>query len=176
MTHTTIFHSTCFACGASNDEGLQLKFQHTPDGSTCSVSVSPRYQSYEGHLHGGIVTTLLDAAMIHTVMGEGAKDPLTCRLEVRFLRPVPPGELLTVIAQRAGSIGRVRLARAEILYSGVCCARARGAFTLHDMNSGGIRSAHPSPSEVPESIEGAIHGGSSGTSTGMHGQNIEGGE
>lgn len=94
------------------------------------MSISPRFQSYEGVVHGGIVATLLDAAMIHTLQGSCGKDPLTCRLEIRFLRAVPPGELLILNARRAGHRGRVLLADAELLCSDVCYARARGAFTL----------------------------------------------
>jgi uncharacterized protein (TIGR00369 family) len=130
MAKTKSFHSTCFACGPSNGHGLQLKFNKGPNGSTSTVSIPPRFESYEGVVHGGVVATLLDAAMIHALQGHYGKDPLTCRLEIRFLRPVPPGELLTLNARRAGSRGRVLLADAELLCSGVCCARARGAFTL----------------------------------------------
>ena len=130
MAKTSTFHSTCFACGPSNGHGLQLKFKRVPNGSTCTVSISPRFQSYEGVVHGGIVATLLDAAMIHTLQGSCGKDPLTCRLEIRFLRAVPPGELLILNARRAGHRGRVLLADAELLCSDVCYARARGAFTL----------------------------------------------
>jgi uncharacterized protein (TIGR00369 family) len=130
MAKNRTFHPMCFACGPSNGHGLQLKFKRGPNRSTCTVSISPRFQSYEGVVHGGIVATLLDAAMIHTLQGHGGKDPLTCRLEIRFLRAVPPGELLTVNARRAGNRGRVLLADAELLCSDVCYARARGAFTL----------------------------------------------
>jgi uncharacterized protein (TIGR00369 family) len=130
MAKTRTFHSTCFACGPSNGHGLKLKFKRVPNGSTCTVSISPRFRSYEGVVHGGIVATLLDAAMIHTLQAQCGKDPLTCRLEIRFLRAVPPGVLLTLNAQQAGNRGRVLLADAELLCSDVCYARARGAFTL----------------------------------------------
>ena len=130
MVRNREFHSKCFACGPWNWHGLQLKFKRGPNGSTCSVSISPRFQSYEGVVHGGIVATLLDAAMIHALQGHSGRDPFTCRLEIRFLRAVPPGELLTLNARRAGNRGRVLLADAELLYSDVCYARARGAFTL----------------------------------------------
>jgi uncharacterized protein (TIGR00369 family) len=130
MAKSTTFHSTCFACGSSNEHGLQLRFKRIPNGSTCTVSISSRFQSYEGVVHGGIVATLLDAAMVHSLQGHYEQDPLTCRLEIRYLHPVLSGELVTVNARRAGNRGRVLLADAELLSSDVCCARARGAFTL----------------------------------------------
>jgi acyl-coenzyme A thioesterase PaaI-like protein len=130
MAKNRAFHSMCFACGPSNGHGLQLKLKRGPNGSTCTVSISPRFQSYEGVVDGGIVATLLDAAMIHTLQGHCGKDPLTCRLEIRFLRAVPPCEPLTLNTRRTGNGGRVLLADADLLCSGICYARARGAFTL----------------------------------------------
>jgi uncharacterized protein (TIGR00369 family) len=124
------FHAICFACGASNERGLQLKFKRGSGGSTCTVALSPEYQSYEGVLHGGIIATLLDAAMIHALQGRTRGDPLTGRLEIRYLRPVPCGATLTVSAKRAGSRGRVFFADADLSSAGVCFARARGAFSL----------------------------------------------
>jgi hypothetical protein len=45
-------------------------------------------------------------------------------------RAVPLGEIITVNARRAGKRGRMILADAELLCSGICYARAHGAFTL----------------------------------------------
>lgn len=131
MAKDRVFHPRCFACGPSNGHGLQLKFKGGPNGRTCTISISRRFQSYEGVVHGGIVATLLDAAMIHALQGHAGGNPVTCRLEIRFLRAVPPGEPLTLNARPTGKKGRVLLAEAELLCSDVCHARARGAFTLH---------------------------------------------
>jgi len=126
------FHSTCFACGAGNKHGLHLEFKDDPKGCSCDVSIPPRFQGYEGVVHGGIVATMLDAAMVHSLRGQDGDAPVTCRLEVRYLRAVPPGKNITVNARRKGKRGRIVLADAELVYSGVCCARARGAFTFSE--------------------------------------------
>jgi uncharacterized protein (TIGR00369 family) len=124
------FHSTCFACGTENKHGLHLEFKDEPNGCSCGVSIPPHFQSYEGVVHGGIVATMLDAAMVHSLRGQCGEAPVTCRLEVRYLRAVPPGENITVKAYRKGKRGRIALADAELLCSGICYARARGAFTI----------------------------------------------
>ena len=124
------FHSACFACGKCNIQGLNMKFDNGQDGSTCYVSIPKKFQSYEGVVHGGIVATMLDAAMVHTLQQKSGGNPLTCRLEVRYLRAVPSGEILTVNARAIGKRGRVMLANAEIMCSNQCYARAHGAFTL----------------------------------------------
>jgi len=125
-----VFHSTCFACGRANSRGLNMKFESLENGSTCHVSIPKKFQSYDGVVHGGIVATMLDAAMVHTLQEKCGGNPLTCRLEVRYLRAVPPDEILTVNARATGKRGRVILADAELMCSDQCYARARGAFTL----------------------------------------------
>ena len=125
------FHATCFACGPSNDQGLRLAFTAEQSGSTCTVAVPRRFQGYAGIVHGGIVATLVDAAMVHTLWMASGKDPVTCRLEIHFLQPLPAAELLTVRAHQTGKKGKVMLAAAEVLCSGVCYARARGAFVFN---------------------------------------------
>jgi uncharacterized protein (TIGR00369 family) len=130
MKNNKGFHSTCFACGSGNKHGLQLKFKDSPNGSTCAISIPSHFQSYEGVVHGGIIATMLDAAMVHSLQGKCGINPLTCRLEVRYLRSVTPGERLTINARRKGKRGKVELVEAEILCSGICHARARGAFTI----------------------------------------------
>jgi uncharacterized protein (TIGR00369 family) len=85
----------CFGCGKANPIGLKMEFSES-DGKYISVFVpGPEHQSYEGTLHGGIVSTLLDEVMgrYHCVRGLKA---VTARLEMRFRRPTPVGQRLTV--------------------------------------------------------------------------------
>jgi len=124
------FHMACFACGKGNNQGLSMKFESGQNGSTCHVAIPKKFQSYDGVVHGGIVATMLDAAMVHTLQEKCGGNPLTCRLEVRYLRAVPPGEILSVHARATGKRGRVILAEAEIVCENQCYARAHGAFTL----------------------------------------------
>ncbi len=127
-----VFHETCFACGSQNIHGLQMDFTDAPQGCTCDVAIPVHFHGYNGVVHGGIVATMLDAAMVHTLRRQREAAPVTCRLEVRYLRAVPPGATLTVTARAKGKRGRILLADAELLYDGVCYARAHGAFTASE--------------------------------------------
>jgi acyl-coenzyme A thioesterase PaaI-like protein len=51
----------CFVCGIENPIGLHLAF-YTDDERRCIAHFWPRaeHQGYPGHLHGGIISTLLD--------------------------------------------------------------------------------------------------------------------
>lgn len=54
-------------------------------------------EGFQGIIHGGIVSTVLDEAMSKAVAA-AAKPAFTCHLEVRLRRPVAPGEPLVVRA------------------------------------------------------------------------------
>lgn len=127
---TSVFHESCFACSSTNAQGLRLEFRNGRDDSTCTASVGSQFQSYKGIVHGGIIATLLDAAMVQSLHKFHGRDPLTCRLEVRFLHPVPSNSRVTVQARRIGNRGKIVLADAKLLCGGACYARARGAFTF----------------------------------------------
>jgi hypothetical protein len=59
----------CFACGSRNPQGLHLCFETGPDGCVAAPwQPSPIFQGYEGIIHGGIISTVLDEAMAKAVI------------------------------------------------------------------------------------------------------------
>lgn len=82
-------HEHCFACGPKQTiHSLQLQFEQTSEFEVQGhFWVDLEYQSYDGILHGGIVSTLLDAAMTNCLLKQGIK-ALTAELQIRFLSPV----------------------------------------------------------------------------------------
>lgn len=54
----------CFVCGIENPIGLKLKF-YTDDEGRCVARFRPKpeHQGYPGHLHGGLISTLLGLGM-----------------------------------------------------------------------------------------------------------------
>src|SRR5579884_3765767 len=88
----------CFACGPGNPYGLQLHF-HREDGVTWAEFVPARWhEGWQGVVHGGIVTTLLDEAMAYTLFFDGYQ-ALTARLQVRFRSAVRRDDHLRVEAR-----------------------------------------------------------------------------
>jgi len=65
-------HRDCFACGIGNPLGLKLHFDVDDDG-TAAADWSPTavYSSYPDRVHGGIIATLLDSAMVHALFATG---------------------------------------------------------------------------------------------------------
>src|SRR5437588_12961878 len=102
------FDGHCFGCGPLNPDGLQLKFEPGPDGSVALYTVPPRFQSWAGMAHGGIVSLMLDEAVGWAAWH--ARHPgVTGRLQVLLRRPLKRGERVRVL-------GRVERVRRTLVY------------------------------------------------------------
>ena len=116
----------CFVCGPDNPAGLRLRF--VQDGARVRAEFVPREEhvGWEGIVHGGILAAVLDDAMGNVFYLQGYQ-ALTARMEVRFRRPVRPGEHLEVRAWVAAEDTRTVTTRAELVRNGevVCSAEAR---------------------------------------------------
>ena len=56
-------YGMCFACGEENPVGLHLHFFWIPNGVMAFFTPKPEHQSYNGRMHGGLITVLLDEIM-----------------------------------------------------------------------------------------------------------------
>jgi acyl-coenzyme A thioesterase PaaI-like protein len=83
----------CVVCGAHNPKGLHLAFQEGPDGVDAVWVPTMEWESFQGTVHGGIITTVLDEAMSKAVIARNW-EALTVDLRVRFRGRVLPGERL----------------------------------------------------------------------------------
>jgi uncharacterized protein (TIGR00369 family) len=124
----------CFGCGPANEQGLQLQFVLSPNGKSfvCNFELGSSFVGPPGHVHGGIIATILDEAMGKANKLKN-KVALTRRMEIEYLRPVPLGRPL--VAE-----GRVNRVRGRALYNsaeirsakGDVLARSRGKFMAID--------------------------------------------
>ena len=119
----------CFLCGIENPIGLKLKF-YTDDEGRCVARFQPRpeHQGYPGQLHGGIVSALLDETM-GRVYGQQDKWAMTGRLEIKFRKPVPLDQELTIVGEPTRDRSRAYEARGEIqLPDGTTLAEGSGMY------------------------------------------------
>lgn len=125
----------CFACGKDNADGMKLKFylDHAARHAICKFKLSRKYTGPPGHAHGGIIATILDEAMgkvnrFRNVLA------LTSSMEIRYLKPVPLGKLLTVTGYEQNVEGRKHTNVAEISNdAGEVLARSTGTFIAIDV-------------------------------------------
>lgn len=129
--------SHCFGCGPANPQGLHLVF--TTDTSnpeapvaTAHIQLDRLHEGPPGHIHGGIVATLLDEAMskLNRPLNVLA---MTRHMEVDYLRPVPLYQSLVLVSCHLSRQGRKLFHQAEIQHpDGTVLARAKGLFIVVD--------------------------------------------
>jgi acyl-coenzyme A thioesterase PaaI-like protein len=118
----------CYGCGVKNPEGLKVEFE--VDGSEVRGVFNPRWvhQGFPGVAHGGIGAAVMDEAMGWAMYAAGAW-AMTARLEVRYRRPLPLDETISVGARVVRDRGKRLEATAELRdSSGALLAQAKGLF------------------------------------------------
>jgi uncharacterized protein (TIGR00369 family) len=123
-------YGNCFVCGAKNPGGLRLSFDIDKEKQTLQTTFIPRpvYQGYDGIVHGGIISTLLDEAMAK-LSYELGYDAVTASLEVRFKKPAPILEPLKIFGEITEVNQRLVRAKAKIT-KGDGTVLATGTSTL----------------------------------------------
>jgi uncharacterized protein (TIGR00369 family) len=103
----------CFACGKDNPIGLKLAFIENEDSYSTTFTAGAQHQGYDGIMHGGLVSTLLDEVMARYIYAKGF-NAVTARLEVRFRQPTPIGELLTATARVVSQRGNLYEVKGQV--------------------------------------------------------------
>ncbi len=121
-------YSHCFVCGDKNDIGLKLDFYEKDGKARAEFTPDRNFEGYKDILHGGILSTLLDEAMIKSIL---AKEILTVtfQIEVKFKKPAIIGEKLIIEGETTGERGRLILTEGKVFKEdGTVIAEARGKF------------------------------------------------
>ena len=120
-------HAACMVCG----EGAPifgLRFAVDPAGGVqATFRAAEHFQGYAGILHGGVISTLLDAAMVHCLFARGVT-AVTAEMTVRFLREVPVDCDIRVGATLVGERHGVFQMAASLSRARTRLAVARGKF------------------------------------------------
>ena len=108
--------SHCFACGLENSFGLQIHFyDNGVDEVVANYVVPDHYQGYPGIVHGGITATILDELVGRAVMADNLNQfMVSAKLMVRYRKPIPLGEPLSLTGKVLRRRGRIAISRAEI--------------------------------------------------------------
>ena len=96
---TAYFDNYCFVCGKDNPRGLKIavSYEEAAMAAVTELTLAKEFQGWTEVIHGGILATLLDEMMAHAVW-RFAGPGLTLGLEVRFHKPLKPGEKIRVRA------------------------------------------------------------------------------
>jgi uncharacterized protein (TIGR00369 family) len=111
-----------------------LRFQETSDnaGIACELRVPRRFEGPPGHVHGGIIATILDEAMGKVNRQKGIV-ALTRHVSIDYLLPVPLATRLRVVGWPVKVEGRKHFRAGEIrALDGTVLARGHGVFVAID--------------------------------------------
>jgi len=123
-------YGNCFVCGENNPNGLRLSFEIDKERQTLKTTfiATPTFQGWDGIVHGGIISTLLDEAMAKLVYELGYQ-AVTASLEIKFKKPAPILEPLSVHGQITDVSRRLIRAKAHVAREdGTILATGASAF------------------------------------------------
>jgi len=120
----------CFVCGMENPIGLKVVFGEEDKRVWAKFTPREEHQGFPGILHGGLTGALLDEAMGRCLMVGGEERwMVSARLEVRYKKPIPIGEPLTVMGEVVQDRGRLIETQGEIrLKDWSLAAEAKGTY------------------------------------------------
>ena len=117
----------CYVCGKDNPSGLKVQFEIDHTTRTITGRFTPRreHEGWEGMVHGGIIATLLDEAMVKLAahLGEPA---VSAEITVKFKAPVASGEELVVTGKLVKKSHRLIEAEATVVKGLIVVAEAKG--------------------------------------------------
>jgi len=119
----------CFACGELNERGLRLQL-HLSDGRCWTeLALGPEFEGWEGIVHGGILSTILDEVMAWSLVAQDVWG-VTARMTTDFRRPVRVGQRIRGEGWLAARRRRILDAEARIIdvESGELLAKASGLY------------------------------------------------
>jgi len=120
-------HAHCLMCGVCNPRSLGLCFRAEGETVRATFQVQSTLQGYTGILHGGVVASLLDAAMTHCLFHQGVQ-ALTGDLHIRFVRPISCEMAVEVRGWILSVAGPLYRLRAELCHAQRVMAWAEGKF------------------------------------------------
>jgi len=106
---------SCFVCGLNNPIGLKLDLE--TDGTIVRARFVPRpeHVGFRETVHGGLVSTVLDEAMVWAIGVRTKRFSYCAELGVRFLQTVRPNAEFVVVGELVSDRrGKLFEARAEL--------------------------------------------------------------
>ncbi len=131
-------HVMCSVCGTDDNNyySLGVKFSALQSNSVQSYFVVlPRHQGYLGLLHGGIASSLLDAAMTHCLFHQKVA-ALTAQLDVRYHYPIKVNEEINIVGELLSTKRGVYFLKAELRVGEQVRVSGKGKFIAFALEEG----------------------------------------
>jgi uncharacterized protein (TIGR00369 family) len=121
----------CLVCGHDNPHGLHVHL-HVDESSgivSCDFTPAVHHIGFEGIIHGGLLSTVLDEAMVWAATWAGKRFCVAGEMNVRFRQSATSGQPLHVTAQVTSVRSRLIEAQGSIRdLSGKLLVEATGKY------------------------------------------------
>lgn len=121
----------CFVCGQRSDIGLRLEFE--TDAKTgivvCRTLLSEKYQGWSGYIHGGIIASMIDGAMVHACKAIGLKC-VTAELSIKYRNPIPVDTEIEIIGTVKNQIPLLAYTESSISIGGKIAVAAQAKMLV----------------------------------------------
>ena len=123
-------HRYCLLCGTENPDSFGLRFEPVSESVvTAKFTGGEKLQGYTGYLHGGVISALLDCAMVHCLSHNGIK-AVTSDLKVKFRKRISVDAHLEITWELLDSRHGLSTLRSEIKEQGDIVAEAEARFLV----------------------------------------------
>jgi uncharacterized protein (TIGR00369 family) len=142
----------CFGCSQRNSHGLKMKF-YTDETTLYSwLSVPPHLCGWEGIIHGGVLSTMLDEIMGWSAIYTLRQVVMTKSMTIDYLKPVYIEDKLRVEGKVVEKVSDREVIIEGKLYKedDVLCAQTRGTFAVFTTSA--IKRMKIMPQEVIDSF------------------------
>lgn len=127
-------HRHCLMCGEDNPLSFGLHFNKEKEGYVSTTFTgNESMQGYDGIMHGGILSALLDTAMANCLMQQNI-EAVTGELNVRFLDPVACNSTMAITAWIDSSLPPLYCLKSQIRINNKIVCRAKAKFMQRDHN------------------------------------------
>lgn len=121
-------HRKCIMCGEENPLSFGLRFTRERKGYVSTqLTASEAMQGYDGIMHGGVLSALLDTAMANCLMHEDI-EAVTGELNVRFLDPVSCHSTMSISAWIDSTLPPLYCLKSHIKVDNKVVCKARAKF------------------------------------------------
>lgn len=125
------YYKQCFVCGETRLGRLGVRFKVVNGTVRAVFTPAEKHVGFPGIVHGGIITALLDEAMVWAIYATTGQFALSNEITVRFIRPLPVGQTVEVVGYLIRRQKRIMEVASEIHdEQAIIYARAWGRFFL----------------------------------------------
>lgn len=121
--------AACFVCGGANPRGLGVRFEVEDDTVVAPFIPHQDHCGYNDRVHGGVMAALLDEVMGWAPSVIHHRFCVAAEITIRYLKPLPIGQPVTVRGELTADRGRLWETRGEIVdEGGTVYARGTGKY------------------------------------------------